>query len=167
MEFEWDPGKAATNLHKHGVSFTEASSVFADPLASIFPDTEHSDSESREILVGYSERGRLLIVSFTERPPNVRIISARVATPRRTSQPRKQPPRYQAMSDELKDEYAFDYSKAKPNRFASAMAKGGRLVVLEPEVAAAFHESHEVNAVLKALLKTMPHRQDSAISSAS
>ena len=63
------------------------------------------------------------------------------------------------MTDELRDEYTFDYSQAKPNRFASTLRKGGRLIVLEPEVAAAFQESDEVNAVLKALLHTMPNRQ--------
>lgn len=81
MEFEWDDGKAAANERKHGASFPEAATAFADPLATLFPDPDHSDGEEREILVGYSERGRLLIVSFTERPPNLRIISARVATP--------------------------------------------------------------------------------------
>jgi uncharacterized DUF497 family protein len=81
MEFEWDENKAESNLRKHGVSFPEAATAFADPLAAIFPDPDHSDAEEREILVGSSERGRLLVVSFTERPPNVRIISARVASP--------------------------------------------------------------------------------------
>lgn len=60
------------------------------------------------------------------------------------------------MSDELRAEYPFDYSKAKPNRFAATMKKGGRLVVLDPEVAAAFQKSETVNAVLRALLQTMP-----------
>ena len=81
MEFEWDPTKATSNERKHAVSFEEASTAFADALAAIFPDPEHSDDEDREILVGYSERERLLIVSFTERPPNLRIISARIANP--------------------------------------------------------------------------------------
>src|SRR5256885_14452545 len=81
MEFEWDDAKAASNERKHRVSFPEAATAFADPVAAIFPDPDHSDDEVREILAGYSERGRLLIVSFTERPPNIRIISARVATP--------------------------------------------------------------------------------------
>lgn len=59
-------------------------------------------------------------------------------------------------TDELRDEYQFDYRQAKPNRFAANLRKGGRLVVLEPEVAAAFRESETVNAVLRALLQTMP-----------
>jgi len=63
------------------------------------------------------------------------------------------------MNDDLRPEYDFDYSKAKPNRFAARLQKGGRLVVLDPEVAAAFQQSEEVNAVLRALLATMPGRQ--------
>ena len=60
------------------------------------------------------------------------------------------------MSDGLREEYEFDYGQAKPNRFAAGIVKGGRLVVLDPEVAAAFQGSESVNAVLKALLHTMP-----------
>ena len=74
LQFEWDPDKAASNLAKHGVSFDEAATVFADPV--------HSTHEVRELLVGYSERNRLLIISFTDRPPNVRVISARQANAR-------------------------------------------------------------------------------------
>jgi hypothetical protein len=60
------------------------------------------------------------------------------------------------MSDELRDEYPFDYRRAKPNRFATALRKGGRLVVLDPEVAASFRDSGAVNALLRALLLAMP-----------
>lgn len=79
--FEWDEAKARANQQKHGVSFEEASSAFADPLAAIFPDHDHSDDEVREIIVGHSDKNRLVVVSFTERGEAVRIISARVATP--------------------------------------------------------------------------------------
>ncbi len=83
LEFEWHPEKAAANVTKHKVSFDEASTVFADPLAKIFLDSDHSSEETREILVGHSVLGRLLLVSFTERGRDlVRIISARVATRR-------------------------------------------------------------------------------------
>ena len=64
------------------------------------------------------------------------------------------------MSDELRAEYDFDYSKAKPNRFAAGLKKGGRVIVLDPEVAAVFRSSQDVNAVLKALLQTMPANGD-------
>jgi uncharacterized DUF497 family protein len=79
--FEWDDSKARSNQHKHGVSFHEAATSYVDPLAANFPDPYHSLDEVREILVGMSEQGRLLIISFTERGENIRIISARVATP--------------------------------------------------------------------------------------
>lgn len=82
LAFEWDKDKAAANVQKHGVTFEEASSVFADPLAAIFDDKAHSYEESREIIVGHSEEGRLLPVSFTERGEAVRVISARKATKR-------------------------------------------------------------------------------------
>jgi uncharacterized DUF497 family protein len=80
--FEWDREKAAANVAKHGVEFEEAVSVFQDPLARVFPDPDHSASESRAILMGHSEPGRLLLVSFTDRRGRIRIISARVATRR-------------------------------------------------------------------------------------
>lgn len=79
--FEWDETKAHTNRQKHGVSFPEAATVFADPLAAIFPDPDHSLDELREVIVGYSERNRVLVISYTERDDHIRIISARVASP--------------------------------------------------------------------------------------
>ena len=80
LEFECDPKKASTNQAKHGVTFTEAATVFADSLAVIFDDPAHSDEESRELIVGHSNKNRLLIVSFTERDDALRIIRARKAT---------------------------------------------------------------------------------------
>lgn len=80
LEFEWDASKAGGNLAKHGVAFDEAVSVFADPLAALFDDPDHSGEEPREIIVGLSTKPRLLVVSFTEREGRVRIISARRAT---------------------------------------------------------------------------------------
>lgn len=84
MQFQWDANKAEVNLRKHGVAFIDAVAVFADPLARIFPDPDHSDAEEREPIVGYDAAGRLLIVSFTERYNDVRIISARHAIARET-----------------------------------------------------------------------------------
>ena len=78
--FTWDPTKAASNFRKHGVSFEEALSVFGDPLARIHDDPNHAERGGREIIVGHSTRGRLLLVSFNERPGVIRLISARRAT---------------------------------------------------------------------------------------
>ncbi len=80
MEFDWDPAKAASNLKKHRVSFEEAETVFGDPPAAVFPDDAHSSEEKREIIIGYSGRNHLLVISFTEREKDlIRIISARPA----------------------------------------------------------------------------------------
>ena len=80
IRFTWAARKAAQNEAKHGVSFHEAVSVFGDPLARIHDDPGHSRSERREIVVGRSRQGRLLLVSFTERKQTTRLISARKAT---------------------------------------------------------------------------------------
>ena len=80
MEFEWNKDKAKANSTKHGVSFAEAKTVFDDSLFVEFYDPDHSDSEERYIIVGQSERGRLLIVLYTERNQKIRLISAREAT---------------------------------------------------------------------------------------
>ena len=82
LRFEWDPKKAEANLAKHQVSFEEALEVFADPLARIFPDDEHSADELREIIIGHTERLQLILISFIETDDWVRIISARKATRR-------------------------------------------------------------------------------------
>ena len=81
-EFEWDAQKAAENLKNHGVGFEEAVTVFADPLANIFDDPDHSGEERRELIIGHSAEQRLLVVSFTDRGQRTRIISARQATAR-------------------------------------------------------------------------------------
>ena len=80
MELEWDAGKAADNERKHGVSFMEAASCFWDPLQVAFHDPDHSDEEDREILIGHSNRDRLLMVVYTLRAETIRIVSARRAT---------------------------------------------------------------------------------------
>ena len=82
LAFEWDPRKAALNLAKHSVSFSEAVTAFGDPLAEIINDPDHSVGEQRFVLLGQSERGRLLVVLFTEPGAAIRLISARRATPR-------------------------------------------------------------------------------------
>lgn len=81
MEFEWDPKKAARNLRKHKVSFTEAASTFGDPLGVTVHDPEHWSHEHRYITIGLSNRFRLVMVSHADRGDRVRVISARLLTP--------------------------------------------------------------------------------------
>jgi uncharacterized DUF497 family protein len=80
VKFEWDRDKAKSNVRKHQVSFDEAVTVFYDPLAATVDDTDHSIGERRYLTIGYSARGRLLVVAHTERGAAVRIITARRAT---------------------------------------------------------------------------------------
>ena len=80
LEFEWDPVKAELNLKEHGVSFDEATTIFRDTLSMTISDPDHSDYEDRFIDIGMSHRMHLLVVSYTERKDNIRIISARRAT---------------------------------------------------------------------------------------
>lgn len=79
---EWDPAKAAENRLKHGVAFEEAATVFFDPQAITHEDPGHSADEDRFLIVGYSTRERILVVAYMYRGDRIRIISARVATPR-------------------------------------------------------------------------------------
>ena len=79
--FEWDAKKAKSNARKHGVTFDEATTVFADPLSLLMPDPDHSFDEERYVVLGMSTLHELLIVAFAERPPRTRLISARRAMP--------------------------------------------------------------------------------------
>lgn len=81
LRFEWDPRKAAANLRKHGVSFSEAQTVFADEHGLIIDDPEHSAEEDRFILLGVSATSRLLVVVHCYRVSDsvIRVISARKA----------------------------------------------------------------------------------------
>ena len=81
LEFQWDNRKAKENLRRHNVSFEEARTVFSDFLSLTISDPLHSEKEERLIIIGYSEKQRLLVVVHTERGDVIRIISARQATP--------------------------------------------------------------------------------------
>ena len=82
LNFEWDGNKAGTNLAKHGVSFEEAATVFADAFSLTIPDPAHSQREQRFIILGISHTRRLMVVVHTERGDRIRIISARRASRR-------------------------------------------------------------------------------------
>lgn len=85
-EFEWNPRKSASNRRNHGVTFEEAATAFADPRSLNQFDPDHSIDEDRFLLMGKSRLDRILVVSYTDRPPRVRIISARLATRRERNQ---------------------------------------------------------------------------------
>ena len=82
IRFEWDNFKNRINVAKHKVSFEEASTVFYDPNAIVFDDPSHSINEHRFLILGFSRKAHILIVSHCYREDDqiIRIISARKAT---------------------------------------------------------------------------------------
>ena len=82
IEVEWDTNKESINRKKHGIGFYEAATVFFDPLSLTVSDDDHSIGEQRHNILGESEDGDLLVVTFTEGGSRLRIISARHATRR-------------------------------------------------------------------------------------
>ena len=83
--FEWDSGKAATNFAKHGVHFADAVAVFEDDFALTIRDP-YLGYEERWITIGVDALGRILVVIYTWRGEGIRLISARLATPRERRQ---------------------------------------------------------------------------------
>jgi uncharacterized DUF497 family protein len=81
LTFEWDEGKSRQNVKKHGVTFEEAKTVFNDPFAITIADPDHSDEEERYLDIGFSSKGKLLVVCYSERGENMRIIGCRRAMP--------------------------------------------------------------------------------------
>jgi len=80
--FAWDAKKAEKNLRRHGVSFEDAATAFADPLSITIPDPDHSIGEERLVLIGQSRIQLLVVVVHVERGDTIRIISARAASRR-------------------------------------------------------------------------------------
>ena len=84
--FEWDDRKAKQNIQKHGISFEEATTVFGDPFSITIYDPLHSKEEDRFVILGMSNKNRILVVVHTERNDRIRIISARKATKKERKQ---------------------------------------------------------------------------------
>jgi len=82
MRLEWDPVKARLNIARHGISFTEASTVFDDPLAITVPDPDHSAMETTELTIGMGSGHLLVVVYHAQREDRIRIIGARPPTRR-------------------------------------------------------------------------------------
>jgi uncharacterized DUF497 family protein len=79
LKFEWDENKSKLNLKKHGIDFEEGKTVFNDPFAITINDPDHSSLEERYLEIGISSKGRILVVWYTERNDNIRIIGCRRA----------------------------------------------------------------------------------------
>jgi len=79
MSYQWDPKKAASNLEKHGVDFADAVGVFEDEWALTIKE-EYVTGEQRFVTLGMDFLGRVLVVVYTYRNDDIRLISARAAT---------------------------------------------------------------------------------------
>jgi uncharacterized DUF497 family protein len=84
MKYQWDKNKAASNLQKHGIEFADAVAVFSDDLAITIPDNRFD--EDRFVAIGMDAFGRILVVVFTWRGEDIRLISARLAERRERKQ---------------------------------------------------------------------------------
>jgi uncharacterized protein len=78
MEYQWDFNKAASNQKKHGIDFADAVTVFADELAITIEDQRFE--EERFITIGMDAMGQILVIVYTWRGDEIRLISARIAT---------------------------------------------------------------------------------------
>ncbi len=149
MGFEWNRDKAKANLSKHDVSFDEAKTVFDDPLFVDFYDPDHSDDEERYIIVGQSQKNRLLIVSYTERKDKIRLISAREA-------PRMEKMLMKKIKDEMEDELRpeYDLRSLRVRRIGDKRtAFSGQIIQLAPDVVELFPNSESVNEALRFLIR--------------
>lgn len=86
LSFSWDQQKADANVKKHGVEFAQAITVFADILSLTVADPDHSHDEERLLTTGMSRDGQVLVVVHTDSGDDIRVISARAATPRERRQ---------------------------------------------------------------------------------
>lgn len=151
-----DERKDQANRIKHGVRFEDATDIFSDPLQLSTSDLAHSDDENRFVAVGSMRSGEVLVVAYTIRDDEVRIISARRAT--RTERRRYMENDRIHDADELAEEYDFKDGVRGRHVFLSRDAV---MVVLDPDVAAHFRDAEAVNAALRAWIaegRVVPRR---------
>jgi len=145
--FEWDDKKAAENLTKHGVSFSEASTVFADPLSRTILDPLHSEEEERLVILGQSGLHHTLVVVHTYRGEVIRSLAL----------DRRHHVKEEIMSEEKNEELEmldeYDFSNAVIGKYAKQYAEGTNIVVLDPDVAEVFPDSAAVNQALRQLIE--------------
>ncbi|MEO8380472.1 MAG: BrnT family toxin [Acidobacteriota bacterium] len=150
----WDQGKAEENRRKHGVSFTEAQTIFLDPLVVSTWDAHRSAGENRFFAIAESIDLRLLAVAYTIRDGHAWIISARVPT-------RAEKKRYMR-GDELRDKGIgededdptahLDWSKAVRGRHY-IRPRGPITVVIDEKLAMFFRDGHAVSEALRLLIR--------------
>jgi uncharacterized DUF497 family protein len=152
MECEWDEDKANANLKKHKVSFDDAATVFGDFLSRTFPDPDHSSDEDRFVTIGTSDRGRVLIVSLI-RIATTAIGSSALARQRRVKGRSMKKKPEKSKDDDLRAEYDASLIRSGVRgKYAKRYHEGKNLVLLAPDVAAAFPDAKAVNDALRLLM---------------
>jgi len=153
MQFEWDLRKEVSNRRKHGLGFREAATIFGDPLATTFPDPDHSAFEERFLTFGESASGRVRVV------PSARVektfeSSVRVGSRAARGNSMKKPVR-QRKHEELRSEYDFASMKeGVRGKHYRDYRNGTNVVLLQPDVAEAFPTEDAVNEALRGILTT-------------
>jgi uncharacterized DUF497 family protein len=150
-----EPGQGRGEPRKHGISFEEASTVSADPLSVTIPDSKHSGSEVRFLLLGRSAAGRLLVVAHTER--GERIASSARGRPRAVNGGIMNREAHEDDNWEMLEEY--DFSGGVRGKYAERYARGTNLVLLDPDVAEVFPNAEAVNEALRALAGVIRARE--------
>jgi hypothetical protein len=112
LRIEWDENKNRANRHKHGISFEEAETVFADDHALLIADPDHSDNEDRFILLGISSSLRIMVVCHCYRVQDDTLGAQ--GNPCWTE-------RVHQEVENMRKEY--DFSKAKRNPYAKRLKK--------------------------------------------
>ncbi|KKO20055.1 MAG: BrnT family toxin [Candidatus Brocadia sp.] len=184
LNFEWDEEKAKAKFRKHKVSFGEATTVFIDPLSITICDPNHSIDEQRYIDIGSSENGRVLVVVYTERGFNIRIISCRKATASERKLYRNgnfmkkgNDKIVPAEGNNMRTEYDFTggvrgkHYKTMQNGYTvsihkadgttvvkEVMPKKGA-VIIEPDIRAYFPDSESVNRALRCLIPLLSKKR--------
>jgi uncharacterized DUF497 family protein len=130
--------------------------LFAELLSLTIQDPDHSIGEERFVLIGQSEGRRLVVAVHVERGDLIRIISARLASGRpmkkKPSPKTRQRPAKAAMRRE------YDFTKGVRGKYAARLRPGSQVVVLDPDVAAAFGDAKAVNRALRTLMEVVPKR---------
>jgi Ribonuclease toxin, BrnT, of type II toxin-antitoxin system len=159
--FEWDPRKAVANQRKHGVSFDEAATAFADPYGLVVDDPRtHSVRSAWRCSATPSPDASLrscspsAVTAFVSSALGKRL----VASIANMKKPAKRAPRVDP--DEILPEY--DFSKGRRNLYAARMVAGSHIIVLEPDVAAVFPDAAAVNGALRALAGIIRERRPKA-----
>lgn len=163
--FEWDDEKAELNRQKHGVTFEDAKLVFADPLSATQHDEDHSDIEYREVTIGETWSGVMLVVHHTHRGSRIRIISARRAT---AAEKRKMADgtyicdKGEPGHDPLDHEIDFDPSKWVRGKYYQKQEKITVYCRIDAELVDHFPTNEDLNEALRTIIAEgrAPGRRD-------